>query len=60
MERLSYYIKIKKSIYYKDKLPVEINIDTSQLGNIIIESIILKIKNIFFYMIIMEIIMEKN
>ena len=44
MGRLSYYIKVKKSLYYKDKLPVEINIDTGQLGNIIIESIILKIK----------------
>ena len=49
MGRLSYYIKVKKSIYYKDKLPVEINIDTGQLGNIIIESIILKIKKKYYF-----------
>ena len=44
--RLSYYIKIKKSIPYKGKLPIEINIDSSQLGGIIIKSIVFKIKKI--------------
>ena len=44
MGRLSYYIKTKKSISYKEKLPIEINIDKSQLGNIKVESVILKIQ----------------
>lgn len=42
--RLSYYIKTKKSIHYKEKLPVEVNLDTSQLGSVEIESITMSIK----------------
>jgi len=44
MGKLSYYIKVKKSNPYKEKIPVEIHLDTSVLKNLIIESINLKIK----------------
>ena len=42
--KLSYYVKVKKSNPYKDKIPVEIHLDTNVLRNLIIESINLKIK----------------
>ena len=46
--RLSYYIKTKKSISYKEKLPLEIYIDISVLGSIKIDSITIKIKKIIY------------
>ena len=48
--RLTYLIKTKSSINYKEKLPVEIHIDERELENIRIESVIIKIKkNIYLY-----------
>lgn len=48
--RLTYLIKTKNSINYKEKLPVEIHIDERELENIRIESVIIKIKkNIYIY-----------
>ena len=42
--KLSYYIKVKRSNPYKEKVPVEIHIDTGVLKNLIIDSVDLKIK----------------
>ena len=42
--RLSYFIKTKKSLQYKEKIPVEVHIDESDLGKVKIESITMKIK----------------
>ena len=48
--RLTYLIKTKNSINYKEKLPVEIHIDERELEKIRIESVIIKIKkNIYLY-----------
>ena len=48
--KLSYFIRTKKSISYKEKYPVEIHIDERDLGNVKIESINMKIKKkIFLY-----------
>lgn len=48
--RLAYLIKTKKSINYKEKLPVEIHIDERELDKIKIESVTLGIKkSIYLY-----------
>ena len=47
--KLSYYIRTKKSISYREKYPVEIHIDERDLGNIKIESINMKIKKKNFF-----------
>ena len=61
--KLSYYIKAKESISYREKYPVEIHIDQRDLGDIQIESINMKIqKQIYFYneVNIFTAIMEEN
>ena len=48
--RLSYYIKTKKSLSYKEKYPIEIHLDERELGKIRIDYILMKIKkNIYIY-----------
>jgi hypothetical protein len=48
--RLSYLIKTKEYIFYKDKIPVEIHIDERDLGELKIESVNIKIiKHIYIY-----------
>ena len=46
--KLSYLIKTKKSLSYKEKLPVEIHIDERDLENIKIESVTIKIKKTIY------------
>ena len=46
--RLTYLIKTKNSINYKEKLPIEIHIDERELENIRIESVILAIKKCIY------------
>ena len=48
--RLSYFIRTKKSISYKERFPIEIHIDERELGEDKIESVDMKIvKHIYLY-----------
>jgi hypothetical protein len=48
--RLTYYIRTKKTIAYKEKLPVEIHLNEREVGDNTIESVDMKIiKHIYLY-----------